>query len=111
MGLTSMLIANFSKRRVFAYRTMITTTLLIGFLGILLWGHHMFVAGLNPFASSAFSISTMAIALPASAKVLSWLATTWRANPHYTTAMLFPLGFVSLFIACRPSGPILTTPT
>ena len=110
MGLTSMLLANFSHRRVFAYRTMITTTLLIGFLGILLWGHHMFVAGLNPFASSAFSISTMAIALPASAKVLSWLATTWRSRPSYTTPMLFTLGFVSLFITGGLTGPILAQP-
>jgi cytochrome c oxidase subunit I len=110
LGLTSMLLANFSHRRVFAYRTMITTTLLIGLLGILLWGHHMFVAGLNPFASSAFSISTMAIALPASAKVLSWLATLWRSRPHYTTAMLFTLGFVSLFITGGLTGPILAQP-
>ncbi|HEY6414279.1 MAG TPA: cbb3-type cytochrome c oxidase subunit I [Edaphobacter sp.] len=110
MGLTSMLLANFSHRRVFAYRTMIVTTLLIGLLGILLWGHHMFVAGLNPFASSAFSISTMAIALPASAKVLSWIATTWRSRPQYTTAMLFSLGFVSLFITGGLTGPILAQP-
>jgi cytochrome c oxidase subunit 1 len=110
LGLTSMLLANFCHRRVFAYRTMIVTTLLIGFLGILLWGHHMFVAGLNPFASSAFSISTMAIALPASAKVLSWLATTWRAKPRYTSAMLFSLGFVSLFITGGLTGPILAQP-
>jgi cytochrome c oxidase subunit I len=110
MGLTSMLLANFSHRRVFAYRIMIATTLLIGFLGILLWGHHMFVAGLNPFASSAFSISTMAIALPASAKVLSWIATTWRSRPQYTTAMLFSLGFVSLFITGGLTGPILAQP-
>jgi cytochrome c oxidase subunit 1 len=110
MGLTSMLLANFSHRRVFAYRTMIGTTLLIGFLGILLWGHHMFVAGLNPFASSAFSVSTMAIALPASAKVLSWLGTTWRSRPTYTTAMLFALGFVSLFITGGLTGPILAQP-
>jgi cytochrome c oxidase subunit 1 len=110
MGLTSMLLANFSHRRVFAYRTMITTTLLIGLLGILLWGHHMFVAGLNPFASSAFSISTMAIALPAAAKVLSWLATTWRSKPSYKTPMLFTLGFVSLFITGGLTGPILAQP-
>jgi cytochrome c oxidase subunit 1 len=110
MGLTSMVLANFSHRRVFAYRTMIATTLLIGFLGILLWGHHMFVAGLNPFASSAFSVSTMAIALPAAAKVLSWLTTTWRARPTYTTAMLFALGFVSLFITGGLTGPILAQP-
>jgi cytochrome c oxidase subunit I len=110
LGLTSMLLANFSHRKVFAYRTMIISTLLIGFLGILLWGHHMFVAGLNPFASSAFSISTMAIALPASAKVLSWLATIWRSRPQYTTAMLFALGFVSLFITGGLTGPILAQP-
>jgi cytochrome c oxidase subunit I len=110
MGLTSMLLANFSHRRVFAYRTMILTTLLIGLLGILLWGHHMFVAGLNPFASSAFSISTMAIALPAAAKVLSWLATTWRSRPSYKTPMLFALGFVTLFITGGLTGPILAQP-
>src|ERR1700744_3694987 len=110
LGLTSMLLANFSHRKVFPHRTMSATTLLIGFLGILLWGHHMFVAGLNPFASSAFSISTMAIALPASAKVLSWLATIWRSRPQYTTAMLFALGFVSLFITGGLTGPILAQP-
>ncbi|MEO6982740.1 MAG: cbb3-type cytochrome c oxidase subunit I [Edaphobacter sp.] len=110
LGVTSMLLANFSFRRVFGYRTMILTTLLIGFLGILLWGHHMFVAGLNPFVSSAFAISTMAIAIPASAKVLSWLATIWRSRPSYKTPMLFSLGFVSLFIAGGLTGPILAQP-
>ena len=110
MGLTSMLLANFSRRPVFAYRTMIFTTLLIGFLGILVWGHHMFVAGLNPFAGTAFSISTMAIALPAAAKVFSWIATLWRSRPRYTTPMLFSLGFVSLFIAGGLTGPILAQP-
>ncbi|NYF80656.1 cytochrome c oxidase subunit I [Granulicella arctica] len=110
MGLTSMLLANFSRRKVFAYRTMILTTLLIGFLGILVWGHHMFVAGLNPFAGTAFSISTIAIAIPSTAKVLSWLATTWRSRPHLTTAMLFSLGFVSLFITGGLTGPILAQP-
>jgi len=110
MGLVSMLLANFARRPVFAYRLMILTTLLIGFLGIFLWGHHMFVAGLNPFAGTAFSISTMAIALPAAAKVLSWLATTWRSRPIYSTPMLFALGFVSLFISGGLTGPILAQP-
>ncbi|MEO7029214.1 MAG: cbb3-type cytochrome c oxidase subunit I, partial [Acidobacteriaceae bacterium] len=63
MGLASMVLANFARRRVFAYRLMIAVMLLIGVLGILVWGHHMFVAGLSPFAGSAFAISTMAIAL------------------------------------------------
>ncbi|MES2393821.1 MAG: cbb3-type cytochrome c oxidase subunit I, partial [Acidobacteriota bacterium] len=90
MGLTSMVLANFARRPVFAYRLMIATTLLIGFLGILVWGHHMFVAGLNPFAASAFAISTMAIALPASAKVLSWLATIWASNPTPNARVAHP---------------------
>jgi cytochrome c oxidase subunit 1 len=110
MGLTSMVIANFARRRVFAYKLMIATTLLIGLLGILVWGHHMFVAGLNPFAGTVFSISSLAIALPASAKALSWLATLWRSRPRMTTAMLFALGFVSLFITGGLSGPILAQP-
>jgi cytochrome c oxidase subunit 1 len=110
MGLTSMVIGNFARRRVFAYRLMIATTLLIGFLGILVWGHHMFVAGLNPFAGTAFSISTIAIAIPAAAKVLSWLATLWRSKPRLGTPMLFALGFVSLFVTGGLSGPILAQP-
>lgn len=110
IGLTSMVIANFARRRVFAYRIMIAATLLIGGLGMLVWGHHMFVAGLNPFAGSVFAISTMAIALPASAEVLSWLATLWNSRPRLTTPMLFALGFVSLFVTGGLTGPILAQP-
>ncbi len=110
MGLTSMVLANFARRPVFAYRLMIATTLLIGLLGIVVWGHHMFVAGLNPFAGTAFSAASLAIAIPATAKVLSWIATTWRSRPRLTTPMLFALGFVSLFIAGGLSGPILAQP-
>ena len=110
MGLTSMLLANFARRRVFAYGTMIVTTLLIGGLGILVWGHHMFVAGLNPFAGTAFSISTIAIAIPSAAKVLSWITTVWGSRPRYTTAFLFALGLVSLFITGGLSGPLLAQP-
>jgi len=110
MGLTSMVLGNFARRRIFGYRIMIATTLLIGFLGILVWGHHMFVAGLNPFAGTAFSVSTMAIAIPAAAKVLSWLATIWRSRPEPKSAMLFALGFVSLFVTGGLTGPILAQP-
>ena len=110
MGLTSMVLANFTQRRVFGYRIMIATTLLIGFLGILVWGHHMFVAGLNPFAGTAFSVSTLAIALPSAAKVLSWLTMTWRSQPRYTSAFLFALGFMSLFILGGLTGPVLAQP-
>lgn len=110
MGLTSMVLANFARRPVFAYRLMIATTLLIGLLGIVVWGHHMFVAGLNPFAGTVFGATSLAIAIPATAKVLSWLATVWRSRPQLTTPMLFALGFVSLFVTGGLSGPILAQP-
>lgn len=110
MGLTSMVLANFARRPVFAYRLMITTTVLIGLLGIVVWGHHMFVAGLNPFAGSVFGAASLAIAIPSAAKVLSWLATVWRSRPRLTTPMLFALGFVSLFVTGGLSGPILAQP-
>jgi cytochrome c oxidase subunit 1 len=112
MGLTSMVLANFARRRVYAYKLMIATTLLIGLLGILVWGHHMFVAGLNPFAGTVFGAASLAIALPASAKVLSWLATVWgsKNRMRLTTPMLFALGFVSLFITGGLTGPILAQP-
>jgi cytochrome c oxidase subunit 1 len=115
MGITSMLLANFTRRPVFAYRMMIATTLLIGMLGLVVWGHHMFVSGMNPFAGTAFALTTMAIALPSSAKVLSWLATIWQGNgaagrPRMATPMLFSLGFVSFFITGGLTGPILAQP-
>jgi cytochrome c oxidase subunit 1 len=113
MGLASMLLAGFSRRRVPGYRTMIATTLAIGLLGILLWGHHMFVAGLNPFASSVFAVTTMAIALPSAIKVMSWLVTVWRAPAAVKprpVPMLWMLGFVSFFIAGGLTGPILAQP-
>ncbi len=110
MGLTSMVLANFARRPVFAYRLMIATTVLIGLLGIVVWGHHMFVAGLNPFAGTVFSAASLAIAIPSAAKVLSWLATVWRSRPRLTTPMLFALGFVSLFVTGGLSGPILAQP-
>ncbi|HEY5328353.1 MAG TPA: cbb3-type cytochrome c oxidase subunit I [Acidobacteriaceae bacterium] len=110
MGLVSMVLANFARRRVFAYRLMIAVMVLIGGIGILVWGHHMFVAGLSPFAGSAFAISSMAIAVPASAEVLSWIATVWGSRARLTTSMLFALGFVSLFITGGLTGPILAQP-
>ena len=110
MGLVTMLFGNFSRRRIPGYRMMIATTLLIGLLGISVWGHHMFVAGLNPFASTAFELTTMAIALPSAAKVLNWLVILWRSQPAYQTPMLWALGFLSVFITGGLTGPILAQP-
>jgi cytochrome c oxidase subunit 1 len=114
MGLTSSLLANFTRRPVFGYRFMVTTTLLIGFFGLLVWGHHMFVSGMNPYAGSAFALMTMAIAVPSSGKVLGWLAMLLRGRDSRVhplpTPMLFTLGFLSFFIAGGLTGPILAQP-
>jgi cytochrome c oxidase subunit 1 len=110
MGLTSSLLANFSRRPVLGYPMMALTTVLIGLLGLVVWGHHMFVSGMNPYAGTAFALTTMAIAVPSTAKVLSWLGTLWGGGLRLTTPMLFAMGFVSLFIAGGLTGPILAQP-
>jgi cytochrome c oxidase subunit I len=110
MGITSSLLANFSRRPVLGYRLMATTTVLIGLLGFLVWGHHMFVSGMNPYAGTAFALVTMAIAIPSSAKVLSWLGTILGGGLEFKTPMLFTLGFVSLFVTGGLSGPLLALP-
>ncbi len=110
MGITSSLLANFSRRPVLGYPMMSATTVLIGLLGLVVWGHHMFVSGMNPYAGTAFALTTMAIAVPSSAKVLSWLGTLWGGGLRLTTPMLFSMGFVSLFIAGGLTGPILAQP-
>ncbi|HEY0785201.1 MAG TPA: cbb3-type cytochrome c oxidase subunit I [Acidobacteriaceae bacterium] len=114
MGLTSSLLANFTRRPILGYPLMVATTLAIGALGLVVWGHHMFVSGINPYAGTAFALTTMAIAVPSAAKVLSWLGTLLgrqrRAPLRLTTPMLFALGFVSLFITGGLTGPILAQP-
>jgi cytochrome c oxidase subunit 1 len=110
MGIVSSILANFSRRPVLGYPMMTITTVLIGLLGLVVWGHHMFVSGMNPYAGTAFALTTMAIAVPSSAKVLSWLGTLWGGGLRLTTPMLFAMGFVSLFIAGGLTGPILAQP-
>jgi cytochrome c oxidase subunit I len=110
MGITSSLLANFSRRPVLGLPMMSATTVLIGLLGLVVWGHHMFVSGMNPYAGTAFALTTMAIAVPSTAKVLSWLGTLWGGGLRLTTPMLFSIGFVSLFIAGGLTGPILAQP-
>ncbi len=110
MGLASALLANFTRRPVPGYRFMVGATLAIGFLGLGVWGHHMFVSGLNPYAGTAFGLTTIAIAVPSSAEVLTWLAMLFRGRMRLTSPMLFTLGFLSFFIAGGLTGPILAQP-
>ena len=110
MGLATSLFANFARRRVAHYRIMAGMLVAIGFLGLIVWGHHMFVSGMNPYAGTAFALTTMAIAVPSTVEVLGWLTLLSRGGLRLTTPMLFALGFLSFFIAGGLTGPILAQP-
>lgn len=110
MGMTSHLLSIFSRKPVFGYRAMVIATLAIGGLGFMVWGHHMFVSGMNPYAGVAFSTLTTAIAVPSAIKTFNWLGTLWGGRIRFTTPLLFSVGFVSLFITGGLTGPILAQP-
>ena len=110
MGLATSLFANFGHRRVPGYRIMAAMLVAIGLLGLVVWGHHMFVSGMNPYAGTAFALTTMAIAVPSTVEVLGWLTMLWGGGLQLKTPMLFALGFLSFFIAGGLTGPILAQP-
>ena len=107
IGLTSHLLSTFARKPVFGYRAMVVATFSIGLFGFLIWGHHMFVSGLNPSAAMAFSLLTLAIGVPSAVKTFNWLGTIWRGQIRFTTPMLFSLGFVSLFVSGGITGLFL----
>ena len=110
MGIVSHLIATFSRRPIFGYRAMVWSSVAIAFLGLLVWGHHMFISGLNPYSAIAFSLLTMVIGVPSAVKTLNWIATAWGGNLRLNTPMLFSLGFVSIFVTGGLSGLVLGQP-
>jgi cytochrome c oxidase subunit 1 len=110
MGLATSLFANFTRRRVPGYRVMAGMLVAIGLLGLVVWGHHMFVSGMNPYAGTAFALTTMAIAVPSTVEVIGWLSMLWGGGLRLRTPMLFALGFLSFFIAGGLSGPLLAQP-
>src|SRR5438270_3033430 len=110
MGVTSHLLSVLARKPVFGYKAMVGATLAIGALGFMVWGHHMFVSGMNPYAGFAFSSLTTAIAVPSAIKVFNWLGTLWGGRFRFTTPMLFSIGFVSLFITGGLTGPMLAQP-
>ena len=110
MGVTSQLLSVFSRKPVFGYKAMVYAILSIGFLGFLVWGHHMFMSGMNPYSAMAFSIMTMCIGVPSAIKTFNWIGTLWGGKIHFDTAMLFALGFVSLFVTGGVSGIFLGQP-
>ena len=89
---------------------MVYAILAIGFLGFLVWGHHMFMSGMSPYSAMAFSILTMAIGVPSAIKTFNWIGTLWGGKIRFHTPMLFALGFVSLFVTGGVSGIFLGQP-
>ncbi len=110
MGVTSQVLSTFARKPIFGYRAMIYAMVAIGFLGFAVWGHHMFVSGMSPYSGFAFSVLTMAIAVPSAIKTFNWLGTLWRGKLRFKTAMLFAIGFVSLFVTGGLSGIFLGQP-
>jgi cytochrome c oxidase subunit I len=104
MGLTSEILPVFSRKPIFGYKAMVFAIVAIGVLGFVVWGHHMFVSGMNLMLSSVFSFSTMVIAVPSAIKTFNWLGTVWRGSVRFTTPMCFALAFVSMFVIGGLSG-------
>ena len=103
-GLTSEILPVFSRKPIFGYRAMIFSMVAIAFLGFIVWGHHMFVSGMNLVLSATFSLSTMVIAVPSAIKVFNWMGTVWNGSIRFATPMLFALAFVTLFVIGGFSG-------
>lgn len=104
MGIISEVISVNSRKPIFGYSAMVLSLFAIMFLSFVVWAHHMFVSGMNPYLGSVFSLTSFIIAVPSSIKVFNWLTTIWRGNIRFTPAMLFSIGFVSLFIAGGLTG-------
>jgi len=107
MGLTSHILSTFARKPVFGYRVMVYALFSIGLLGFFVWGHHMFISGMSPYSSIAFSLITLTIGVPSAIKTFNWLGTLWGGQIRFTTPMLFAIGFVSLFVSGGITGLFL----
>jgi cytochrome c oxidase subunit 1 len=111
MGLVSEVMSVNARKPIFGYMAMVGSLFAIAVLAFLVWAHHMFVTGLNPFLGSVFVLLTLLIAVPSAIKVFNWLTTLWRGNIRFTPAMLFAIGFVSTFISGGLTGIFLGNST
>ena len=107
LGITSEVIATNSRKPIFGYRAMVASILAIAFLSFIVWGHHMFVTGMNPFLGSVFTFTTLLIAIPSAVKAFNYITTLWKGNLRFTPAMLFSIALVSTFITGGLTGIIL----
>ncbi len=111
LGITSEVISTNARKPIFGYRAMIGSMLAIGFLSFIVWGHHMFMTGMNPFLGSVFVFTTLLIAIPSAVKAFNYITTLWKGNIRYTPAMMFSIGLVSTFITGGVTGIILADST
>lgn len=108
-GIFSEVIATFSRKRLFGYSAMVFATVLIAFLGFMVWAHHMFTTGLGPVANSIFAVATFTIAVPTGVKIFNWLLTMWGGQIRFTTAMLWAIGFIPSFVIGGMTGIMVAT--
>ena len=106
LGITSEIIATNSRKPIFGYRAMVASILAIAFLSTIVWGHHMFISGMNPFLGSVFTFTTLLIAIPSAVKAFNYITTLWKGNLQFNPGMLFSIGLVSTFITGGLTGII-----
>ena len=104
MGIVSEILPTFSRRPLFGYAIVVFSGAVIGFLGFAVWSHHMFTTGLGKVATAAFSLLTMAIAVPTGVKIFNWIGTLWNGRIRFTAPMIFSLGFIWMFMMGGFSG-------
>ncbi|GEC92533.1 MULTISPECIES: cytochrome c oxidase subunit I [Brevibacillus] len=109
-GIISEVVSTFSRKRLFGYSSMVFATALIGFLGFMVWAHHMFTTGLGAIANTLFGLATMLIAVPTGIKIFNWLLTMWGGQIRFPTANLFAVGFIPTFTIGGMTGVMLAVP-
>lgn len=107
LGITSEIIATNSRKPIFGYKAMVGSMLFIAILSFVVWAHHMFVTGMNPFLGSIFTLLTLIIAVPSAVKIFNYVTTLWKGNIRFTSAMLFSIGLVSFFLTGGITGLFL----
>ena len=107
LGISSEVISTNSRKPIFGYRAMIGSILGIAFLSTIVWGHHMFISGMNPFLGSVFTFTTVLIAIPSAVKAFNYITTLWKGNLQLNPAMLFSIGLVSTFVSGGLTGLVL----
>jgi cytochrome c oxidase subunit 1 len=107
LGISSEVISTNSRKPIFGYKAMVGSILAIGFLSFIVWGHHMYITGMNPFLGSVFVFTTLLIAIPSAVKAFNYITTLYQGNIRFTPAMLFSIGLVSTFVTGGLTGIVL----